>query len=485
MAGGYFAICRGIRHPTLMYAPALPMKRRIFILPANAILLLVAVLFVQNGIAQKNLQPAGNSTISGILLPAHTKADRRLLIRAAAKTTMDLEAADSNWVLTDNYEVFQLPVGNNNDMSDSVITALEENGWLLQVNERNNKWGVASKGGRRLMIYFETAKKESWLYLAEIATGQMAVPSTPNQAAPNPTAPAQPVKTTIPATPVASGSYQFHTTNFDDGWTATVQADWIAVQKNGLQVLLHFGNDKIDMSSGDSKTITSNAWNVLVAPRYNAKDEFYLFGGNMSFNRTTAISAYLTDMQGKKSYVVLFRKGNSSWMEFIAPDKSTFVQEFGIDISEANSEKLIWSGEAEWQKMLLMQNRNKFAVAPADLVGNWSESSGSYAQMYNVNTGNYAGMNAVSNSAEFWIAADGTYRSQHSGASGMVGNQSFFTQKYNGRYSMNGNWEVSFTNRFNGKTDTYWCQFEVVRGGRILHLQDKTASGLQYHLTRK
>lgn len=441
--------------------------------------------------AQKNLQPAGSSIVAGIPLPANTKADKRLLIRVAAKTTMDLEAADSNWMLSDNYEVFQLPVGSNNDISDSIITALEDNGWQLLINERNNKWGLASKGSRRLMIYFETAKKESWLYIAEIAQGQATkpaatpTPATPQPATPQPVQPANPVQPVQPATPAHSGTYQFHTTNFDDGWTATVQADWVAVQKNNLQVLLHFFNDKIDMSSGDSKTITSNAWNVLVAPRYKAMSQFYLFGGNLSFNRTTAISAYMTDMQGKQWYVVLFRKGNSGWMEFIAPDKNAFMQEYIMDISEANSEKLIWSGEDEWKKMLAMENRNKFAVAPADLIGNWSESSGSYAQMYNVYTGNYAGMNAVSSSAEFWIAADGSYSSQHSGASGMVGSQTFFTQKYNGRYTMNGNWEVSFTNRHNGKTDTYWCQFEIVRGGRILHLQDKTASGLQYHLTRK
>ena len=442
--------------------------------------------------AQKNLQPASSSTVAGIPLPANTKADKRLLIRVAAKTTMDLEAADSNWMLSDNYEVFQLPVGSNNDISDSIITALEDNGWQLLINEHNNKWGLASKGSRRLMIYFETAKKESWLYIAEIAQGQatkpaatIPTPATPQPATPQPVQPANPVQPVQPASPVASGTYQFHTTNFDDGWTATAQPDWVAVQKNNLQVLLHFFNDKIDMSSGDSKTITSNAWNVLVAPRYKAMSQFYLFGGNLSFNRTTAISAYMTDMQGKQWYVVLFRKGNSGWMEFIAPDKNAFMQEYIMDISEANSEKLIWSGEDEWKKMLAMENRNKFAVAPADLIGNWSESSGSYAQMYNVYTGNYAGMNAVSSSAEFWIAADGSYRSQHSGASGMVGSQNFFSIKYNGRYSMNGNWEVSFTNRHNGKTDTYWCQFEIVRGGRILHLQDKTASGMQYHLTRK
>ncbi|MCA0382595.1 MAG: hypothetical protein LCH58_10565 [Bacteroidetes bacterium] len=452
------------------------------------LLLLAAVCYCcpTQSFAQKNLQPASSSTVAGISLPANTKSDKRLLIRVAAKTTMDLEAADSNWILSDNYEVFQLPVGSNNDISDSIITALEHNGWQLLINERNNKWGLASKGSRRLMIYFETAKKESWLYIAEIAKGQAAKPAAPTSPTkPQPVQPAHPVQPVQLAAPANAGMYQFHTTNFDDGWTATVQADWVEVSKGNIKVLLHFSNAAIDMSSMQTPTINANAWNTLVAPRYKDKQNFYAFNGNMSYLRSSGISATLTDVKGIKYFVVLFRRGGGPFLEFITPDPATFEKEFGVSFVASNDQMLINSYDDLWLKMDNMQRCNKFAVAPADLIGNWSESSGSYAQMYNVNTGNYAGMNAVSNSAEFWIAADGSYRSQHSGASGMVGSQTFFTQKYNGRYTMNGNWEVSFTNRYNGKTDTYWCQFEIIRGGRILHLQDKTASGLQYHLTRK
>lgn len=448
-------------------------------------------LWPATALTQKNLQPASSSLVAGIPLPANTKADKRLLIRIAAKTTMDLEAADSNWVLSDNYEVFQLPVGNNNDISDSIITALEDNGWQLLINKRNNKWGLASKGSRRLMIYFETAKKESWLYIADIAQGQATKPATPPTptvpppATPQPVQPANPVQPVKPATPASSGKYQFHTTNFDDGWTATAQPDWVEVSKGNIKVLLHFSNSAIDMSSMQTPTINANALNVLVAPRYKDKQNFYAFNGNMSYWRSSGISATLTDAKGAQYFVILFRRGSGPFIEFITPDQATFEKEFGVSFVASNDQNLMNSYDESWLKMDNMQSRNKFAVAPTDLIGNWSESSGSYLQMYNVNTGNYAGMNAVSNSAEFWIEADGSYRSQHSGASGMVGSQTFFTQKYKGRYIMNGNWEVSFTNRHNGKTDTYWCQFEVVRGGRILHLQDKTASGMQYHLTRK
>lgn len=453
------------------------------------VFLLISSFIVLVSSAQKNVVPATHSTLANIPMPMGSKLDNRILYRAAAKTTMDLEAADSNWILTDNYEVFLLPVNNDNNISDTIITALENNGWNLQVNESNNKWGVASKGGRKLMIYFQAAKKESWLYMAEIGAGNAVKPATTtgtNNAPvvqPKPT-PAPLPQPAAPAAKVPAGGFQFHTTNFDDGWTATEQTEWVEVTKGNIRVLLHFPNPAIDMSSMQTSTINANAWNTLIAPRYKDKQQYFAFNGNMSYWRSAATSAIMTDLNGAQHFVVLFRRGDGPFIEFITPDPVVFEKEFGVNITAANQQNLIESYDEIWLKMDNMKNRNKFAVSAPDLHGNWTESSGSYAQMYYTGTGNYAGMNAISNSAEFWIAADGSYRSQHSGASGMVGSQTFFTLKYNGRYTMTGNWEVSFTNRHNGKTDTYWCQFEIVRGGRVLHLQDKQASSIQYHLSR-
>jgi hypothetical protein len=60
----------------------------------------------------------------------------------------------------------------------------------------------------------------------------------------------------------------------------------------------------------------------------------------------------------------------------------------------------------------------------------------------------------------------------------------FYDQKYNGALTVSP-WEIVMTKRFDGKTSTFWAQYEAVRGGRVLHLTDKTASGMQYHLGRK
>lgn len=459
----------------------------------KAVLLASCLALCHLAAAQKNLVPVSQSQLTGVALPTGTKEDRRLLMRTAAKATMDMQAKDSGLVLTDRYEVFLLPASSAAWSTDSLRAAFMAKGWLLSLSNDAEQWALATKSDDRMLLYLSASNKETWLYLAEVNRPQRVTAvdplpesktdeTTQPQPATNPVLPAD-TGTTTNSQPVAhSGRYQFTTTNFDDGWTATEYPDWIELSKGNMKVLLHLYNAAVDMSSGQTPLINASAWDVLVAPRYVSKREYYAFNGNMSYMRSSATSAWLTDSQGGEHYVVLFRRGGGPFMEFIAPDRASFEKEFGMNISEANSQNLIWSDDALWMKMDNMQRRNKFAVAPADLAGHWTESSSAVAQMYYVNSGNYAGMNAVSTSAEFWLQPDGSYRSQHKGASGMVGNQQFFQQEYKGKYSMSGNWELSMNNRYNGKTDVFLCQFEVVRGGRILHLTDKANPGLAYHL---
>jgi len=50
----------------------------------------------------------------------------------------------------------------------------------------------------------------------------------------------------VPSTSVAAGGYTFTTTNFDDGWTSTVQEDWVQVTKANIRVLIHYPNKNAD-----------------------------------------------------------------------------------------------------------------------------------------------------------------------------------------------------------------------------------------------
>jgi hypothetical protein len=96
----------------------------------------------------------------------------------------------------------------------------------------------------------------------------------------------------------------------------------------------------------------------------------------------------------------------------------------------------------------------------------------------------YIGMNLSTAKSQFFITANGTYTSQHVGAYGMVGTSKVYSETYSGQFAMNGNWEVTFTNRFEGKPETFAAQFEIVQGGRILHLMNVRATGIRCHLGR-
>ena len=80
---------------------------------------------------------------------------------------------------------------------------------------------------------------------------------------------AQAAAPTVPA-----GKFQFTTTNFDDGWTATEQPDGVMVKKGNLSALVHYPNPKADAYNSVLRDGLQNAWNLLVAPRYSTIRNF-------------------------------------------------------------------------------------------------------------------------------------------------------------------------------------------------------------------
>ena len=139
-----------------------------------------------------------------------------------------------------------------------------------------------------------------------------------------------PVKPTQTTSVSKKDGFAFTTSNFDDGWTSTVQEDWVEVTKGNIKVLLHYPKEGT-IFPADPDPLVRAAWDILVAPRYSSLKNF----------KTTYITwspqpimgfGYATDNATKKEkYVVLFRQGSSGWLEFIAPDKNSFVQQFKVD----------------------------------------------------------------------------------------------------------------------------------------------------------
>jgi len=277
------------------------------------------------------------------------------------------------------------------------------------------------------------------------------------------------IKPTETSQPARKSNYQFSTSNFDDGWTSTEQEDWVSVTKDNTKVLIHYPNQAADKYNSVLMDGLKNAWDVLVAPRYSS-------ASNMQFRPITgwqsiefAEAEMIEKGTGKAVYVVLFKMGYSNgsgrYLEFIMPNKASFEQEFGA-----------YSGKTYgWEKMEKMANYNKFAVAPSDLRGKWTNSFSGSLSYVNAYTGASAGTNTHASAQEFVFDAGNTYKWDLGVASGMVGNIKFQSVKAIGKFSVPNNWQVTFSS-IEGKPRTYNASFAAVKGARVLWLDD-TAFG--------
>jgi len=275
-------------------------------------------------------------------------------------------------------------------------------------------------------------------------------------------------------------NFTFNTTNFDDGWTSTVKEDWVEVSKPGIRILIHYPNKKADIHNFSKLEGDNNAWSILLAPRYINITNFYE-RGIQDYQSITFLTADATERSSsKKVHVVLFKKhydkGNGRYMEVVADSKSMFEQEFGNSYINRSSWDYIEQTKS-WDKLANMQWRNKFAVAPSDLIGKWSSSTYAALSYYYVNSGSFAGATATSIADEFTFLPGNKYESDHAGASGVLGNQNFSRQMYNGK-SIITDWTITLTNRFQGNSEKYDIYFEAIKGGRILIMTDRLGYSL-------
>lgn len=260
------------------------------------------------------------------------------------------------------------------------------------------------------------------------------------------------------------------TTTFTDGWTATAREDFVEVSKNDTRVLLHYGIPITDeIRSSSEVPFTQYYWNQLAAGRYSQVNLTIRQPQTFDYPRIYYAEAVATEKASGKKVFVAFRiipeSGIAFVTECISPSQAVYNSQFpNLDALAA------------------MRNSNRFAVSAGDLQGEWTSSSTSAMQLYNVYTGLSAGMQYAAGADDFNFKPGGTYNSRHRGGYGNVsGNQTFYDDKYNGKFSFS-DWELTLTNRFKGKTEVFSAHYEAVRGGRILHLVNKQFSGLKYAL---
>lgn len=257
-------------------------------------------------------------------------------------------------------------------------------------------------------------------------------------------------------------NFVFTTTNFDNGWVVQQKEDYVEMNRGNIQVLLHYGiayNDEI------RKDVTNACWNIQAATRYNVKQFYY------PDNRNNYLPVYYLQADASRradgkpvfiTFLVLSENGVGTTIEVIAPNRQAYEKEF-----------------ANLDAVAGMTSYNRFAVHARDIEGPWGSSGGSFAQYYNVYSGQYAGMNAVSKYDKFDLRGN-QYTELHKGAMGFVGSQNVYQQEYKGSFTVT-DWQLN-TRSSGGEEKTYSAWYQAVRGGRLLHLQDKKYVGMHYIL---
>ena len=269
-------------------------------------------------------------------------------------------------------------------------------------------------------------------------------------------------------TPAGNNKFAFTSTNYDDGWVATAQEDWVQVSKGKNKVLIHYPNKKADAHNFVLLDGLKNAWDVLVAPRYRGASnmDFRASGG---WEAIEFAEADITEnATGKTVHVVLFKKnynnGTGKYVEFVTPDKQSFEQEFG-----AYQQNMSGAG---FQKMENMAFLNKFAVAASDLSGKWTSDFSGAIQYVNAYTGFDAGMDTHASAENYQFTSGNSYKWDLAVASGPVGNIKFQSVKSTGKFTMDGNWKVNLSD-IEGKPRSYDVYFSCIKGLRILWINNK------------
>jgi hypothetical protein len=270
---------------------------------------------------------------------------------------------------------------------------------------------------------------------------------------------------------VAQNGFAFSTTNFDDGWVSTIQPDWVEISKGNIKILLHYQKQGT-IFPADPEPLTKAAWDILIAPRYPSVSNFKTASPN-DYKRVYWASANASDKNGNSVYVVLFRQGGG-WMEFIAPDKHTFIQQFGAD-----DNSIRWDTDVKiFEPMTKMANYNKFAVAAPDLygTGKWSDRFASNTFYANYYTGAFEGMSSYSSSQWFEFGSGQNYNWKLIAANSYGGVTNVAQGKGNGTFKSVTDWQLYFTD-IEGKPKTFDVYFTAVKGGRILWMNDAEYPG--------
>lgn len=282
-------------------------------------------------------------------------------------------------------------------------------------------------------------------------------------------------KPSDPSPPSTLG-YAFSRTNFDDGWVSTIHNDYVLVAKNNVKVYLSY-IEKFNESdySGTGLQKRHHYWDNYVSKYFTTGEKKFDQGGSLSDYSQDFIEGWATDKQtGEKRYLgmiinVIAYTGRLSVIIASAPDEQQFRRQFPKADSRYHND------------LQPMYSYNKFAIGKNELAGKWSSSGGGTMGWYSTTTGQNVGATGVVKGDEFQFNTNSSYSSKHNGATGWVGSMNTYQQNYKGNYTVT-DWTITITNRWDGKTEKYNAWFEVLKGGRVLHMDSQS---LNYSLFKE
>ncbi|WP_316829250.1 hypothetical protein [Pedobacter aquatilis] len=266
---------------------------------------------------------------------------------------------------------------------------------------------------------------------------------------------------------VRKPTYQFNTTNWDDGWVSQIKDNWVEVNKGSVKVILHYPQASTSIMA-DPEPYVNNAWDILVAKRYSNLTGYKVVSPSLDYERAyLGYGTAVDNATGKSVFLALFKKGNSGWIEMISPDKNAFVSQFGVDPAT-----ITWSSTGNiWNSMRAMSNYNRFAVAVTDIekTGEWSNNFGSNTYYYSMYTGLGVGMSSYSSMEKFFFTGSNTYQWQIFAANSSGGVTNTVQAKSAGNFNLPNNWSTNFSN-IEGSARTYLIWFAATKDGRILFI---------------
>ncbi len=275
--------------------------------------------------------------------------------------------------------------------------------------------------------------------------------------------------------PVRDG-FEHTTVTFDDGWTSTVLADRVLVERGGVRVHLFYALPyNASDFSGTGRTARDHYWDSIVAREHAVEQKLYRDAGAMGMP-PHYIEGWATDRaSGQRRFLAmdLSFEPNFALVTLVsAPDDGTVFTLFPPDANAFHPGIPTISA---------MQRFNRFPLGARDVDGTWQEGGGGTTSWYDAHTGAYVGATGVATSDVFTFSPDGSYTSVHNGATGRVGGMNTYQQAYRGTFEA-ARWQLVATERFQGATQTFAAHLVAVRGGRLLALDD--GRGSRYTLVR-